>query len=99
MERALDEGVVEFAEEHNLISQHQFEFRKGHLTVDQLISTYEEILHFLNDGKVVDLLFFDYTKAFDKVFIEPPNGFYRYFSHVTLCIRCWRWLPPRSWCS
>ena len=29
MERALDEGVVEFAEEHNLISQHQFEFRKA----------------------------------------------------------------------
>ena len=52
---------------NNLLSDHQYGFRKGFSTSDQLLITYDEITSYVDSGKVVDLIFFDYSKAFDKV--------------------------------
>ena len=52
---------------HDLISDRQFGFRSGHSTCDQLLITYDEITSSVDSGSAVDLIFFDYSKAFDKV--------------------------------
>ena len=52
---------------NSLISNYQFGFRAGHSTLDQLLLTYNDISLSMDEGKAVDLVFFDYSKAFDKV--------------------------------
>ena len=67
MEKAVVSHLTEFISENSLLSEHQFGFRSGHSTVDQLLATYNDITGYIDQGKVIDLLFFDYSKAFDKV--------------------------------
>ena len=52
---------------NNLLSDCQYGFRSGFSTSDQLIITYNDITTYLDNGSTVDLIFFDYSKAFDKV--------------------------------
>ena len=54
-------------EANGLLSVHQFGFRSKHSTSDQLILCYEDITREVDQGLMVDLVFFDYSKAFDKV--------------------------------
>ena len=49
------------------MSEDQFGFRRKHSTVDQLILNYNDITRAVDDGEMVDLIFFDFSKAFDKV--------------------------------
>ena len=56
-----------YLESNNLLSSEQFGFRKAYSTSDQLLVTYNLITHSKDQGKVVDLVFFDYSKAFDVV--------------------------------
>ena len=67
MEKAIVSHLTEFISENSLLSDYQFGFRSGHSTVDQLLATYNDVTGYIDQGKVVDLLFFDYSKAFDKV--------------------------------
>ena len=52
---------------NSLLVGEQFGFRSGHSTSDQLLLTYNDISLGLDSGYVVDLVFFDFSKAFDKV--------------------------------
>ena len=45
----------------------QYGFRAKYSTVDQLISTYNDVTTMIDQGKVVDLVYMDYSKAFDSV--------------------------------
>ena len=54
-------------DENELIIEHQFGFRPGHSTVYQQNLTYEGITKLTEIGITVDLLFFDFSKALDKV--------------------------------
>ena len=54
-------------EKNALISPNQFGFRRQHSTIDQLICTYNDVTSSRDLGEIVDLVFFDYAKAFDKV--------------------------------
>jgi len=67
MERILVDSLTNFLNVNSLISDRQFGFRAKHSTCDQLISTYNDITLSINDGQVVDLIFFDFSKAFDRV--------------------------------
>ena len=67
LEKAIVKHIYAYLEENNILSQQQFGFRSGHSTVEQLILTYNEITYLVDQGKTVDLLFFDYSKAFDVV--------------------------------
>ena len=58
---------MDYLSEHNILSHHQFGFRRGRSTVEQLLLVYEEIYRLVDSGKTVDLILFDYSKAFDKV--------------------------------
>ena len=67
MERVLVAALWSYINDKNLITREQFGFRSGYSTVDQLILTYNEIGKCCDEGDIVDLVFFDYSKAFDRV--------------------------------
>ena len=67
MERLICRHITEFLEEHSLLSDHQFGFRSGRSTIDQLLLVYEEVSACVDNDQLVDVVFFDYSKAFDVV--------------------------------
>ena len=67
LEKIVVNHIFEYLNENGLISRYQYGFRAGHSTVDQLIDTYNDITLMLDDYKIVDLVFFDFSKAFDTV--------------------------------
>ena len=67
MERIIAAALTKFFDEHNIISQYQFGFRPGRSTTEQLLLTYNDITSWFCDGECVDLILFDFAKAFDKV--------------------------------
>ena len=67
LERIIVKHMRRYLEENNLLSVHQFGFRSQHSTTDQLILTYEEVTRDVDEAKMIDMLFFDFSKAFDKV--------------------------------
>ena len=57
----------EYLDMNRIISDEQFGFRAAHSTQDQLLLTYDEVSISIDKGQIVDLIFFDFAKAFDKV--------------------------------
>ena len=49
------------------MSEHQFGFRAGRSTVDQMVLVYDSISKWYDEGYVTDLILFDFSKAFDVV--------------------------------
>lgn len=67
MEKVVFEHLMTYFEENSILIPNQFGFRPKRSTVDQLLQTYETITNWYDQGKVVDLVLFDYSKAFDRV--------------------------------
>ena len=67
LERIIVNHVKSYLEENDLLSAHQYGFRKQHSTTDQLIMTYDDVTRDVDANCMVDMLFFDFSKAFDKV--------------------------------
>ena len=67
MEGVIVQELNGYLDENLIISGEQFGFRKAHSTVDQCLLTYDDITKMIDKGRYVDLVFFDYSKAFDKV--------------------------------
>ena len=67
LEKLLVNHISEYLEDNHLLSDHQYGFRSKYSTVDQLITTYNDITMMVDQGMLVDLVFFDYSKAFDSV--------------------------------
>ena len=67
MERIAGSHSVEYLESNGLLSANQFGFRSGRSTEDQLIIFYGNILRWVDKGFVVDVVFMDFSKAFDLV--------------------------------
>ena len=67
LEHMIADHMMDYLSEHDLLSHHQFGFRRGRSTVEQLLLVYEDIYRVIDSGKTADLILFDYSKAFDKV--------------------------------
>ena len=67
MERVLSAALCEYIGDNTLRSDEQYGFRAEHSTTDQLITTYNDITAALDIGMTTDLVFFDFSKAFDRV--------------------------------
>ena len=67
MERILSDAIRHHLENNNLLSNAQFGFRPGRSVLDQLIISYNYITEQYDLGNVVDLVLFDFKKAFDMV--------------------------------
>ena len=54
-------------EEHNILTNDQHGFRKGHSCETQLLTTIEEIHRHLDKGQQTDTVILDFSKAYDTV--------------------------------
>ncbi|KAL5254842.1 hypothetical protein ACHWQZ_G014322 [Mnemiopsis leidyi] len=64
-EKLVREHLLDFLE--GRISKHQHGFVKGKSCLSNLLETFDNILNLLDEGVPVDLLYFDFSKAFDTV--------------------------------
>ncbi|XP_073182007.1 uncharacterized protein [Lepidochelys kempii] len=67
MEQVLKESILKHLEERKVIRNSQHGFTKGKSYFTNLIAFYDEITDFVDMGKVVDVIYLDFSKAFDMV--------------------------------
>ena len=67
LERIIFQELHNFLSENCLLSDEQFGFRRGRSTEDQLFLTYNHISLQWDNGNIIDLILFDFAKAFDMV--------------------------------
>ncbi|CAM5108535.1 unnamed protein product [Natator depressus] len=67
MEQVLKESILKHLEERKVIRNSQHGFTKGKACLTNLIAFYDEITGSVDEGKAVDVLFLDFSKAFDTV--------------------------------
>ena len=67
LERIISQQLTAYLEECSILSDNQYGFRSGRSTQDQLILVYDDVSKWLDDDGVVDLVMFDFAKAFDLV--------------------------------
>ena len=66
-ERCIFKHVYNYLHNNNVISMYQSGFTPGNSTTNQLVSIYHDVCTALDDHKDIQLIFFDISKAFDKV--------------------------------
>ena len=59
--------MVEFLVKNKLINTSQHRFLKAKSCLTNLLSFFEEITKWVDDGSPVDVVYLDFQKAFDKV--------------------------------
>ncbi|CAM4541898.1 unnamed protein product [Lepidochelys kempii] len=67
MEQILKESILKHLEVRKVIRNSQYGFTKGKSCLTNLIAFYDEITGSVDEGKAVDVLFLDFSKAFDTV--------------------------------
>ncbi|CAM4435223.1 unnamed protein product [Caretta caretta] len=67
MEQVLKESILKHFEQRKVIKNSQPGFTKGKSCLTNLIAFYDEITGSVDEGKAVDMLFLDFSKAFDTV--------------------------------
>ena len=66
-ESILRKKILEHVDAYNLLSQEQHGFMKGRSCLTNLLETFEEVTSMLDQGGGVDMIYLDYSKAFDSV--------------------------------
>ena len=66
-ERVLRSKLVHYIEANNLINQNQHGFRSNRSCLTQLLHHIDDVINDLNDDCNADVLYLDFSKAFDKV--------------------------------
>ena len=66
-EKVIRNSLVQYLESHGMMNNQQHGFRKGRSCISQLLAHYDNIIKLLEEGKDVDTIYLDFSKAFDKV--------------------------------
>ena len=66
-EKVLRNHIVAHLEETGLLNPGQHGFRAGRSSLSQLLAHFETVTQILEDGDNVDVIYLDFSKAFDKV--------------------------------
>ena len=64
-EKVIRKRLVSFMEEHELFNDYQHGFRAGRSCLSQLLAHFDHITRQLEEGKSVDVIYLDFSKAFD----------------------------------
>ena len=67
MKELLGSQLYNIVEEHEILNEGQHGFRSNRSTLTQLLEFYETIMKMSEVHTVVDAIYLDYAKAFDKV--------------------------------
>ncbi|CAM4617835.1 unnamed protein product [Caretta caretta] len=67
MEQVLKESILKHLEERKVIRSSQHGFTKGKSCLTNLVAFYDKITPSVDEGKAVDMLFLNFSKAFDTV--------------------------------
>ena len=67
LERVVADCLYEYLDSCGLLSPSQFGFRQGRTVDDQLLLVYNDVSGWLDSWEAVDVVFFDFSKAFDTV--------------------------------
>ena len=67
MERLVRNAIVDHMTKNNLFSTSQHGFISGKSGITQLLEFMEDITESIDNGKDVDIVYLDFSKAFDKV--------------------------------
>lgn len=67
LESIIKEEIVKHLDTYSLIHESQHGFTKGKSCLTNLLSFLEDITKSVDDGKPVDVIYLDFSKAFDKV--------------------------------
>ena len=66
-EKVVHKQIVHYLDAHNMFNPNQHGFRSNHSCLSQLLAHYDEILHQMEQGLGIDVVYLDFSKAFDKV--------------------------------
>ena len=66
-ERVISKKLVHYLEQNFLFNPNQHGFRKGRSCLSELLSHFHEILSIVESGGRADVVYLDFSKAFDKV--------------------------------
>ena len=69
-EKVIRAALVEFIESNNLMNPNQHGFRAGRSCLSQLLQHQDKITSLLEEGFNVDVIYLDFSKAFDKLDID-----------------------------
>ncbi|KAK4832451.1 hypothetical protein QYF61_023175 [Mycteria americana] len=67
MEQIILSAITRHVENNQGIKPRQHGFRKGRSCLTNLISLYDKVTHLVDEGKAVDVVYLDFSKAFDTV--------------------------------
>ena len=67
METVIRNKIVTFLEENKIIKDSQRKFRKRHSCLPNLLDFFYGVCNSYDETKAVDIIFFDFQKAFDTV--------------------------------
>ena len=68
LERIVRKQVVQFLTDNNFLNSTHHGFREGRSCLSALLNVYDDIVHMISDpSAVVDMIYLDFAKTFDKV--------------------------------
>ncbi|KAK4827932.1 hypothetical protein QYF61_022547 [Mycteria americana] len=67
MEQIILSAIAWHVQDNQVIRPSQHGFRKGRSCLTNLISFYDKVTHSVDEGKAVDVVYLDFSKAFDMV--------------------------------
>ena len=67
MERYVRDATLTYLQDNDILSDKQFGFIKGSSTTLQLLTIMDEWTEMLEKGQIIDIVYFDFQKAFDTV--------------------------------
>ena len=69
-EKVVRNELVDFIEGNSMMNPNQHGFRKGHSCLSQLLQHQDRLTNLLEEGWNVDVIYLDFSKAFDKLDIQ-----------------------------
>ena len=66
-ERIIRKHIVVFLISKGYLNPTQHGFRGGHSCLSALLNVLDDIMHLMSGGNIVDMVYLDFVKAFDKV--------------------------------